>query len=135
MAKPIRCPNPTCQHEFPAAAAAGVAALICPKCGGVFQRSAPPAPSPVPPVPSGPSSTRRFPILPVLGAVAVIIGAGAIIAARNIIQARNALSERSLPTPAEPFRSAQFNYSFLIPGAPWQQVSNLSDPAFVIALN
>jgi hypothetical protein len=37
MARDVHCPNPGCTHVFPAAAMAGVAALVCPTCGGVFQ--------------------------------------------------------------------------------------------------
>src|SRR5208337_1342685 len=40
------CPNPACTHRFPAATVAGANALVCPRCGTLFQfRAAAPTPA------------------------------------------------------------------------------------------
>ncbi len=41
------CPNPVCDHEFEPSEVAGVAALICPKCGMIIQLQATPATVPI----------------------------------------------------------------------------------------
>src|SRR5437763_12777232 len=85
--KSLACPNPNCDHEFPAAAAAGLAALVCPKCGGVFQRSVAPAHAAKPEA-TLLSPTRRVPMIGLLAATALALGIGSLIVAGCVIQSR-----------------------------------------------
>ncbi len=123
MPKDIPCPNPGCAHVFPAGAIVGVAALVCPKCGGVFQVK-PKKPDPPPAVVSPPTTARgkaaRYALLVwLLAGLIVFLSLGLITAAFYRQPARP-------PAGPEPFRSAEHNYSLRLPGPPWKQDTDLA---------
>jgi hypothetical protein len=126
--KDIHCPNPGCTHVFPAAATAGVAALVCPKCGGVFQiKRTPPRPAdspagesiPAPPAPAAKPSTRRPMLAWTVAGLIVFVTLGLMTGA--IYRQRG-----STPTGPEPFRSPTHNYSVRLPDPPWQRDAELA---------
>lgn len=132
MSRQFPCPNPNCPHTFSADAVAGLKALVCPACGGVFQRHVEPHT-----IPTGPGATPlhspRFAegwLLHWLSVASVLFGLGCLGFALWFILGRKPVVER-----AEPFQSPQYNYSFLVPGPPWRQMSDLRIPGIVVALN
>jgi hypothetical protein len=120
LSKSLPCPNPDCKHVFAASEAVGVAALICPGCGGVFQVKGRHAAEPLPIVSSTPRTAQASlhrkwrPIVWLVAGSAVAIGLTLVMAAVN----------RSPPARAarvEVFRSVEHNYSVRLPGPPWQR--------------
>jgi hypothetical protein len=117
MPNDIPCPNPGCTHVFPAAAVVGVAALVCPKCSGVFQVKAKrPVPADVAPRPPAPRSAMRA---WVLAGLVIFISIGLLTAALF----RRAEPIKSGP---EPYRSIEHNYSMVLPGPEWLRDGDLA---------
>ena len=117
---------PGCSHVFPAAAVAGVAALVCPQCGGVFQvkvKQTVPPPGHrilVEPLRTRPRRSIGFLVWLVVG-VLVFVSLGLMTAV--IYRSRG----RRSPTGPVPYRSIEHNYSVLPPGPPWQQDVDLAE--------
>lgn len=121
MARDVRCPNPGCTHVFPADKMAGVAALVCPECGGVFQvRVKKPSPSVPAGAPARQAVRKRLPLVWILGGLIVLVSMTLMTA---MIYRR---PTPTTPTGPEPFRSTEHNYSFLLPGPPWQRDNDLA---------
>jgi hypothetical protein len=115
MPKDTPCPNPGCGFLFPAAAVVGVAALVCPKCGGVFQVKAKrPAPGQVLPMLPRPP-VRSMPRAWVWAGLVIFVGIGLMTA---VIYRQSDPPAKGGP---EPYRSTEHNYSMLLPGPPWQR--------------
>jgi hypothetical protein len=131
MPNDIHCPNPACKHLFPAAATAGVAALVCPQCGGIFQiRRASghkadqvemPSTSALRPalaLPTGRASRRTAVVWFAVGLM-VFLTLGLLTAAFYRQRA-------TLPMGQQPYRSKEHNYSVRLPEAPWQRDADLA---------
>ncbi|HEY1379096.1 MAG TPA: hypothetical protein VGF55_20005 [Gemmataceae bacterium] len=123
MPKDVRCPNPGCSHVFPAAAVAGVAALVCPECGGVFQvKPKSPGPPPLPgAAPAGRRKSRTASAAWLAAGLIVFVSLGL----ATVAVYRQARPPASAGGP-EPYRSGEHNYSFLLPGPPWHRDADLA---------
>src|SRR4051812_9316268 len=109
MARDLRCPNPGCTHVFPADKIAGMAALVCPECGGVFQvRAKKPSPTVAGAAPEKKTLRKRPPLAWVVAGLIILIGL--------TLMTATIYRRPSPATPAgpEPFRSTEHNYSFLL---------------------
>jgi hypothetical protein len=115
MARDVRCPNPSCTHVFPADKIAGMAALVCPQCGGVFQVRAKKAVATAPGAAPAKPVRKRTTLLWAVAGLMILVSL-ALMAAT--IYRR---TEPTKSTAPEPFRSTEHNYSFLLPGPPWQR--------------
>src|SRR5947209_183474 len=121
MPRDVHCPNPGCSHVFPAAAVAGVAALVCPDCGGVFQvKRKDPPPAPGRPAAAKRQRGRSAGLVWVVAGLIIFIGLGLMTAALY------RPPEAPKPAGPEPFKSADLNYSFNLPGPPWQRDADLA---------
>src|SRR5689334_4843216 len=127
MPRDVHCPNPGCTHVFPAATMAGMAALVCPQCGGVFQVRRTSGRQADESSPSGTRRTgvptphgRRLALVWIMTGCVVfaVLGLGTVAFYRR--------NQPAAPTGPEPFRSTEHNYSFLIPGPPWQRDADLA---------
>jgi hypothetical protein len=121
VARDLRCPNPGCSHVFPAAAVAGMAALVCPKCGGVFQVKAK-QPGPAAPTITTPqeSASRSPGVAWLVAGLIVFLGIGLTTAA--VYRPR----QPAPPSGPEPYRSTEHNYSLRPPAPAWQQDDDLA---------
>jgi hypothetical protein len=129
MPKDVACPNPGCSHVFPAAAIIGVAALVCPKCGGVFQvkpkqvattQSDAADGKPRRDIPPTFDSRKRATIAWLAGGAIVFLTLA--LATAAVYRQR----EPAAATGPEPFRSTEHNYSLRLPNAPWQKDDDLA---------
>jgi hypothetical protein len=123
MTRGIPCPNPRCGYRFTAADAAGAAAVICPHCGTVTElprnQSSPAVVSGAATRPTDSRIANRTGSLVWMLFVSTVLSSSALIAGALYRQRHMA---RPRPAAAqEPYRSAEFNYSFRIPGPPWQR--------------
>lgn len=127
----VRCPNPECRHEFPAEVWSGAAVVVCPKCDGIFQKSQPEVESPLRPlvIDVAPRESNRWLTLTVAG----LLGASAAAVSATVLTQywQRQVSARS----DEPFRSAERNFSFAVPGQPWQSAQDYRDRDFIVAIN
>jgi len=127
VSRDLPCPNPGCKYVFPAAEAVGVAALICPECGGVFQVKARQAPDRESVVETRtgvrPSSNvgkhDGRPIVWVVAGLLVLVSLVLGLATVYRVKAPRA----GVP---EVYRSAEHNYSVRLPGPPWQRDDDLA---------
>src|SRR3954453_11209853 len=105
MPRDVPCPNPGCNHVFPAAAVVGVAALVCPECGGVFQVKQKSGPPPIPDAPAARRRPRSAGLVWLLAGLVVFISLGL----ATVAVYRKARPPASAGGP-EPYRSVEHNY-------------------------
>lgn len=125
----VRCPNPECRHELPAELWTDAPAIICPKCNGIFQKSPPDAPSLPPLIRPIERHSNRWLTL----AMAGFFGAGAAVVSAAVLT--HYWQRPTTATTVEPFRSIERNFSFVVPGPPWQAMQDYRDREFVVAIN
>lgn len=126
----VTCPNPQCQYEIPVEVWKGSAVVVCPKCAGIFQKSQPVSVAPPQPllVDVVPRESRRWVTLTIAG----MLGAGAAVVSGAML---TQFWQRPSARTHEPFRSTERNFSFVVPGQPWQSVQDLRDRDFIVSIN
>src|SRR5207248_1446447 len=121
MTPSLPCPNPTCTHVFPPEELAGVAAVACPACGGVFQLQAADLDSAFAPSAPAPPARRRRRSGGWGGVVMTVLmlETFAVVLALLAWGGYRQMTRPGRPKAPEPYRSQSLNFQFRLPDTAW----------------